>query len=308
MVELPQFLHKVQAFYDSHYKKLVIITQIMLFLAIAQIAYQVATTGDFINKGISLKGGITVTVADNQKVDINAIEKTLKSKFPQNDINVRTLSQTGSTSGLVVEADFKLADQKSVNQTIQVLGQFYGKKITNFSVENISASLSAGFFREVAFALVIAFIFMGIVVIITFRSFVPSFAVISCGLSDIVETIAIVNLTGMRLGTSAIAAFLMLIGYSVDTDILLTTKLVRSKEGTMIERLWGATKTGLTMTITTMAAVTVGIIVTQSEAIKQIMIIILIGLIADVFNTWIQNVAIIRWFAEKKEHKNEPKV
>jgi preprotein translocase subunit SecF len=300
-----QFLKKLESFYDKHYKGLVVITQVMLFLALFQIGFQVVKTGDFINKGISLKGGITVTVSDNQKTDISTLEKVLEQNFPKNDINVRSLAQAGAQSGVVVDADFDIKDQASVDKTLAILNQFYGKEIKDYSVENISPSLSAGFFRQVALALVIAFIFMGIVVVVTFRTAVPSLAVILCGFSDIVETIAIVNLTGMKLGTASIAAFLMLIGYSVDTDILLTTKVVKQKVGTIIERVWRAIKTGLTMTMTTLGAVAVGLIFTQSDSIRQIMIIILIGLVIDMFNTWIQNVAILRWYQERKEHKHE---
>ena len=45
-------------FYDKNYKKLLIIPIVIFLLAILQISIQ-ATTGDFINKDISLKGGIT---------------------------------------------------------------------------------------------------------------------------------------------------------------------------------------------------------------------------------------------------------
>ncbi|MFH0979179.1 MAG: hypothetical protein V1837_07835 [Candidatus Woesearchaeota archaeon] len=302
------FLTKVERFFDKNYKRLVIITQVMLVLAILQIGFQVVHTGDFINKGISLKGGVTLTFADNQNIDTNALLRSLKQSFPNNDINVRTLSQAGQPSGIVVEADFSINDKASVDKILGLVQQFYGKELKDYSVENISSSLSTGFFSQVVFALILAFIFMGIVVVVTFRTAVPSFAVILCGFSDIIETIAVVNLTGMKLGTASIAAFLMLIGYSVDTDILLTTKVIKQKGGAVIDRVWRATKTGLTMTMTTVGAVLVGLFFTQSDSIRQIMIIIIIGLVIDMFNTWIQNVAILRWYEERKENKHESKV
>jgi preprotein translocase subunit SecF len=302
-----QFVKKLESFYNNHYKKLVVITQIMLFLSLFQIIFQVAVTGDFINKGISFKGGITVTINDKQRIDQESLKTALASTFPKNEINIRTLTQTGVVSGMIIEADFDIQDSASLDQTIKILEQFYGKDIKDYSVENISPSLSAGFFRQVAIALVIAFIFMGIVVVITFRSLAPSFMVILCSFSDIVETIAVVNLTGMKLGTASIAAFLMLIGYSVDTDILLTTKVLKQKGGLVIDRIWRAIKTGITMNMTIILAVIVAIIFTNSESVRQIMIITLIGTIIDFFNTWIQNVALLRWYLDRKERKNESK-
>ncbi|MBS3114563.1 hypothetical protein J4448_05670, partial [Candidatus Woesearchaeota archaeon] len=47
--------------YDKKYKLLLIIPFLMLFLALIQIGYQMYTTGDFIKKDVSLKGGVTVT-------------------------------------------------------------------------------------------------------------------------------------------------------------------------------------------------------------------------------------------------------
>ena len=144
---------------------------------------------------------------------------------------------------------------------------------------------------------------MGLVVMIYFRTFVPSMAIIIAAFSDMVFALAMSNLMGMRIGTAGIAAFLMLIGYSVDTDILLTVRVLKRKEGTIMDRIYGAIKTGMTETMTAVVAVVVALIVTQSEVISQIMIILLFGLIADIFNTWIQNVGFLRMHVEKQAKK-----
>ena len=48
--------------YDKHYKQLMILPVVLLVLAFIQIGYQVATTGNFVNLGVSLKGGSVITV------------------------------------------------------------------------------------------------------------------------------------------------------------------------------------------------------------------------------------------------------
>ena len=70
-----------------------------------------------------------------------------------------------------------------------------------------------------------------------------------------------------------------------------------------MERVYGAIRTGMTMTLTTLAALVVSLFFVQSEVIKQIMIILLIGLIVDMIMTWIMNVGILRLYLEKKEQK-----
>jgi len=59
-------------------------------------------------------------------------------------------------------------------------------------------------------------------------------------------------------------------------------------------------KTGLTMSTSTLAAVTVVLILSKSEVLTQIMSILLIGLLVDIIMTWIQNAGILRIYLEKK--------
>ena len=172
----------------------------------------------------------------------------------------------------------------------------------NSSIEFTGSSLSDSFYNQLRFALLISFILMALVVFIIFKTFVPSIAVVFAALGDILMTLAIVNFLGMKLSTAGIVAFIMLIGYSVDTDILLTTRVIKQKEGEVNERIFGAFKTGLTMTLTSLVVVIIGFILTSefSKVFNQIFMILIIGLLFDIMNTWIFNASIIKWYAEKK--------
>ena len=57
------------------------------------------------------------------------------------------------------------------------------------------------------------------------------------------------------------------------------------------------------MTFVAMLSVTVVLLVAQSDIIRQIMIITLVGLFADMIFTWIQNVALLRMHIERKAKK-----
>jgi preprotein translocase subunit SecF len=130
---------------------------------------------------------------------------------------------------------------------------------------------------------------------------VPAFAVMLSAFADIIMTLAVVNLIGIKLSTAGIVAFLMLIGYSVDTDILLTTRLLKRKES-IDKALLGAFKTGTMMTLTSIIAMTAALIVVFpfASVLNQIFTILLIGLGLDLFNTWITNASIIKWYAETR--------
>jgi preprotein translocase subunit SecF len=68
-----------------------------------------------------------------------------------------------------------------------------------------------------------------------------------------------------------------------------------------MDRIYGAVRTGITMTTTTLAAVLVVLIFVNSDVIKQIMLILFIGLLVDMVMTWIQNVGILRLYLEMKK-------
>lgn len=296
-------MNPVLKFYDKNYKGLLLIPLIMIILAIGIIFIQVANTGDFVNKAVSLKGGTTITILPEnvEYININLLENSLQQEFSEFDISIRQLSRAGKVTGLIIDTD--IHSTEDINNFLGLLEEKLEGDLGDYSTEHIGSSLGASFFRETLIALLIAFLCMGIVVFIYFKTFAPSIAVISAALSDIIITLAIINLMGMKLSTAGIAAFLMLIGYSVDTDILLTTRLVKRKKGTVLDRLMSAMKTGLTMSATTIAVVTLALIFSQSDTIRQIMTILLIGLLVDLINTWIQNVGILRWYLDNK--KNE---
>lgn len=294
---------KLLHYYDKHYKKLLIIPFLILFLAIASILTQYFVTGDFIHRGVSLKGGVTITIPSLTGVSSFDIESLLIGEFPEKDTSVRVLKSEGESKGFVIDAELQTSEE--IDSLKDLITEKYNLREEDLGVEVMGSSLGTSFFKETFRAIIIAFIFMSIVVFIYFRIPVPSVAVILAAFSDIVVTLAIVNLLGIKLSTAGIAAFLMLIGYSVDTDMLLSSRVLRRKEGTVLDRIISAMKTGLMMNFTTMAAIIVGLVLAKSDVLIQIMTILLIGLFVDIINTWIQNAGLLRFYIERKKKTYE---
>src|SRR3989344_4998195 len=280
--------------YDKHYKQLMIIHIILLVLALVQIGYQVATTGNFVNLGVSLKGGSVITVL--QPVDLPELQAALTKEFPALSPTVRGILDSNVVIGATIES---AAQQDDVESIINYLKQT-GIKEDVITLEITGSALGQQFFSQAVRAMIVAFILMAIVVFFYFRSFIPSIAIVVAALSAILETIAAFNLLGMSLSTAGIAALLMLIGYSVDDNILLTSRMLQRTEGTVVERVLGAMKTGNTMIFTSLIAIVMALIFTNSDVIRQIMVILLIGLLFDIINTWIQNAGFMRMYLERK--------
>lgn len=293
---------KIKHIYETKYKLLMIFPLLLLILSLVQVSVQYATTGDFVNKGISLKGGSTITITKTLSFPPAEVEELLQQQFPDADITVRTLSSAGKTTGLAIDSG--LQDDAEIDLLTNTLSEKFTLQKEDYSVEVVGSSLGNNFFKQMLIALVFSFLLMGTMVIFYFRVFITSFMVILAAFCDIVITLAVFNLTSMKLHPAGIAAFLMLIGYSVDGEVVISSRLIKRSDGTELQRIYGALKTGWTMTQTTLVAVIVALIFVQSEVVKQIMLILLIGLIVDTIVTWIQNVGVLRWHLERKRAKH----
>jgi len=285
-------ISKLLEWYDKNYKKLLIIPIFILILSIGLISYKYATTGDFVEKDISLKGGITITIP-SKDIDADSLKTYLSSEFPESDISVRTLTRLGEKTGVMISSS-DIESKELLNSLKTKFGEL------DYNIEEMGSSLGKSFFKEIFTAILFAFLFMAIIVFIYFRQPIPSLAIVLSAFSNMVVTLAIINLMGVRLSTAGIAAFLMLIGYSVDTNILLSTKVLKRKGGEVIDRIINGMKSGLTMTFTTLTAIVVAYTFSQSAALSQIMLILIIGLLMDVLNTWVQNAGILRLYLERR--------
>ncbi|MGV8169593.1 MAG: protein translocase subunit SecF [Candidatus Nanoarchaeia archaeon] len=289
-----------KSFYNKYYKQLLIIPIILFLAAIIVIGVKVATTGEFIEKGMSLKGGTSVTVI-GEDINSEGLLITLKEKFPETEMISKTIEDAGVQVGVIIESDIPSENEELSNNFVSAIKKETGATDAQLGVETIGVSLGNSFFKQAMISLLVAFVLMAIVVFIYFRSFVPSAMVVLSVVADIVITIAILDLLHIKLGTAGIAALLMLIGYSVDTDILLTMRVLKRKEG---QTVYGETvrsmKTGMMMLLVTIAAVLAAMLVAQSPVLREILIVVIIGLLVDVVNTWIQNAGLLRWYLERK--------
>ncbi|MEK6898930.1 MAG: protein translocase subunit SecF [Nanoarchaeota archaeon] len=283
--------------YDKSYKILLIPPIALLLISLIYLGIFYQKNNDLFYTDVSIKGGTTITLFS--QINSEEIRNLLIEEFP--DISVRTISdlRTGEQHGIIVEST------ANVELLRPALEEAIGFTLTeeNSSVEFTGSALSSSFYKQLRSSLLIAFLCMALVVFIIFRTFIPSAAVILAAFADIIMTIAVIDLLGINLSLAGIVAILMLIGYSVDTDILLTTRVLKNREESINTRIYGAFKTGMMMTLTAMAAVAVSLffVYSISEVLRQIFTILLIGLFFDILNTWLTNASIIKWYAEVKK-------
>jgi len=298
-------LERLKEIYEKKYKLLMLIPIVILLLSVGVLFYWNHSTGEYISKDVSLKGGLLLSVETSQHIDISAVASAIEDELGATS-TVKALRGVGS--GEVIGYTFEVETGPSVSEVKDTITRTTGLEIIDgkYTVEETSASLSESFWDSTIKAIMVAFLFMSIFVFFYFRKLAPSLAIIAAAAFDLIGTLAVMNILGMKLSTAGVAALLMLIGYSVDTDILLSTRVLKRKEiGSVMARVYSAMKTGLLMQGTTMTALIIIFVISPAAVLRSIASVLIIGLLLDLPNTWIQNVGILRMYLEKKEEHNE---
>ncbi|EKF86410.1 protein translocase subunit SecF [Methanobacterium formicicum] len=270
------------------YKPLIAIPVVITIIALLLIA----TMG--LNQGIELKGGTVAVIQLDKSVSQNELQSIISAGLPNQTVEVKSITNNQATVDIVGDTDVvKLSSTLNGTGTIT-------------SYKSVGAVLSQQAMTQIYYALAFAFIFMSITVFIIFRDVVPSLAVIFAALSDIIIAVGGMSLFGIPLSIASVGALLMLIGYSVDTDILLTTRILKRKEGTVTQRAIEAMKTGLTMAaaaIGSMVALYLVVVfmIPAAQTLADIAAVLIIGLIADIMATWLMNLGILRWYVEARK-------
>ncbi|MBW6470415.1 MAG: protein translocase subunit SecF [Methanosarcinaceae archaeon] len=284
----------LDSFVKKHDNRQLLTIPIAVFvLSILVLAFTFTSTGAPVKLGMEFKGGtmIAVTTSDSAL----SIEAKY-SEYPIIDARSageRVVMQFGPMDGKVQRAleDDITASYSDVE--IKQIGAVYGTTLQLQAVK----------------AVILSFLGMAAVVFLIFRTAVPSLAVVASAFSDIMIAAAFMNIAGIELSLGTVAALLMLIGYSVDSDILLTTRVLK-RRGTVEEKISRAMHTGITMTTTTLAALVVMYVVStysylissslpQMSMLSDISIVLIFGLAADIMNTWLLNTGILRWHVER---------
>ncbi|MBX7075719.1 MAG: protein translocase subunit SecF [Methanobacteriaceae archaeon] len=274
------------------YKKVIFVPIIITILALSLVAFE------GVNEGIELKGGSIAEVQLTNDISANALQTQLSQSLGMSGISV--MNSGTDKSHVTVELS------SGVNDTTFTSALGDNGKVVSYNA--IGPVLSQEAMGQVYWALLFAFLFMAITVFIVFREIVPSFAVILAALCDIIIALGGMALFHISLSIASVGALLMLIGYSVDTDILLTTRLLKRHDGTVVKRASDAMGTGLTMSFAAIAAMVVLYLVTiilipEASTLTSISSVLIMGLCADIITTWCMNLTILRIYLERSDEK-----
>jgi preprotein translocase subunit SecF len=254
----------------------------LLALSLLVIAGMWVATGTPVDPGIDFTGGTEL------QIQTDAPRGEIAAAFETEPVSIQSIATQ--------EGEYIVTFQSTDTGAIEQQATEAGFTVT--SISSTSAAFGAETQYQAVVGVAIAFVGMSVLVALMFRTFVPSIAVVLSAFSDIVIPVALMNLFGIQLSLGTVAALLMLIGYSVDSDLLLNNHVLR-RRGDFYESTHRAMRTGITMTVTSILAMLVMTSVATLFAIPllpAIGIVLVFGLLADLMNTYLLNVSLLRWY------------
>ncbi|MFB6193870.1 MAG: protein translocase subunit SecF [Halobaculum sp.] len=283
----------------------------VLGVAILIIAVTFLTTGTPVALGTDFAGGTEFRVTvDAPAGEANDVIATAFGTQPESIREVPASGGEAGTEYIVTFGPEVSSDQATRMEQLIDCEQSGGidcpsqsqrsaaQQVTYEESFSVSPSFSASLRTQALIGLAVAFGGMALLVFGMFRTFVPSVAVVVSAFSDIVVPVALMNLLGIELTLGTVAALLMLIGYSVDSDILLNNHILR-RSGDFYESTYAAMRTGVTMTVTSLSAMVVLAVVATLFGVgllASIGTILVFGLATDLLNTYMLNLSLLRWY------------
>ena len=270
-------------------RQLVVVPLTLLAIALVIISGTWMLTGSPVHLGVDFTGGVETTI------EADATEQEVAATFDPEPESVTGVIGEDNRYIVTFRAD---EGGGAEAQSEEIRGQAEAAGYDVLSIGDRSAAFGGDIQRQALIGVAVAFLGMSVLVALIFRSFVPSIAIVASAFSDIMIPLALMNLLGIELSLGTVAALLMLIGYSVDSDILLNNHILR-RRGDFYESTHRAMTTGVTMTTTSivaMAVMTVVATVFQIPLLPAVGIVLVFGLCADLMNTYLLNVTLLRYY------------
>jgi len=289
-------------YYDKH-KKLLLIPLVLLVINISIIIINYANTGSLIKMDSTLKGGVTFTFKYGSEIDYPGLKTYLINNLGTDDVDIVLLKNQLSNN--IIGYEIVTEQGITKERLIELVEGFINDELIeeDISFGSQSSLIGQNFMAEAGWLFFIGVILMLLVSFFYFKNIIPAISIVVSTVSDLIGVIAVFNLFSIKIGVITIGALLMIMGYSTDSDILLSTNILKKKEGSQKERMLSAFKTELTMNSTALITFIIMFLLSSVDAIKQISLVLIVGMFFDIINTWLMNASLQRIYLEYKEKR-----
>jgi len=286
---------KILSFIENNYKKFLLLSISLFAIFIGIILFNYFKYGYIINKSITISGGYVTLINNNYNLTNTEIQNIL------NQMNITDYVLYSTPNIIYIES----RDQINGTLLINLLNQYYNISIqpSDISIQQYSSLVGDLIFNQFLFFVILAMILAAFVIFIAFRVSNTTLNIISTILFDIIGLLAILSITKYPIGANGFIAMLMILGFAIDNNVVLSTNMIKEKDKTFIERVKMSFRVGMLMEIIALYTLLLLYFIVPDPSVNEFAFVLSTATILDLIYYLIGNIPLYKYFEAKKEQE-----
>jgi preprotein translocase subunit SecF len=286
---------KILSFIENNYKKFLLLSISLFAIFIGIILFNYFKYGYIINKSITISGGYVTLINNNYNLTNTEIQNIL------NQMNITDYVLYSTPNIIYIES----RDQINGTLLINLLNQYYNISIqpSDISIQQYSSLVGDLIFNQFLFFVTLAMILAAFVIFIAFRVSNTTLNIISTILFDVIGLLAILSITKYPIGANGFIAMLMILGFAIDNNVVLSTNMIKEKDKPFIERVKMSFRVGMLMEIIALYTLLLLYFIVPDPSVKEFAFVLSTATILDLIYYLIGNIPLYKYFEVKKEQK-----
>lgn len=254
-----------------------------IFLAVSINHY--IKNGEFFIRDLDLKGGTSISFLTEKEVSIQNVSLIL------GEFGEKTLISISKTEK---EYSVKITLPSEIPyENVTEIIKKSDLDPRDISVQFIGPELGTAFFSQVVYLLSIAYVLVFIGNFFIYRRISVATTILLSSFANIIYIFGITTLLNIPITFAGFTSILLVIAYTIDSNILLSTKLLGSKIEEFYEQYKKTLITGVTISSSLILSMIIVLIFSDSPFLNNIAQVLLIGFAVDLINTYLLNAGII---------------
>jgi len=289
-------LMKILSFIENNYKKFLMISMVIFVIFVGIILFNYFKYEYIINKSITISGGYVTLINNNYHITNPEIQNTL------NQMNITDYVLYNTPNIIYIESG------EQINETllINLFNQDYNIKLlpTDISIQQYSSLVGNLIFNQFLFFVILAMILAAFIIFISFRASKITLNIISTILFDVVGLLSILSITKYPIGANGFIGMLMILGFAIDNNVVLSTNIVKEKEKPFIERVRMSFRVGMLMEIIALYTLLLLYFIVPEPSVDEFAFVLSVAIILDLLYYLIGNIPLYKYFEAKKEQES----
>ena len=240
------------------------------------------------NLSIDFVGGTIIQVASSEQVEINIIRDLLDSTVLKNS-EITEITGLSSNQQFRIKTNIKIEDTTEISNIIMNTLKDFNPEIR--AIESVGPKVGKELQFQAIYAIGLALLMLMIYIGFRFDQFYAMGSVVAV-IHDILITLGIFSLLNLEINLSIVAAFLTIVGYSLNDTIVIFDRFRENSQKDLKISLTDLANLSLNQTLsrtiitslTTLMVVTILFFV-GGEAIKYFAFALIIGVIVGTYSS-----------------------